>query len=106
MPLQSCEKTYGAIAYRFVWVDKENEKRKEVEMATCEKCKRKIPDGERFCVACKEKNTHKRRFWVKVGAGIATVVATGFKILVAIGLGASDAGKTHTILRGNGGSKV
>ena len=59
-------------------------------MASCEKCGRKIPEGEKYCVSCKETKTQKRRFWEKIGAGVALVIG-----VIATVLG-----------RGNGGGKA
>ena len=45
-------------------------------MAKCagKGCSRDIPEGEKYCPACKEKADHKIKFWVKVGGGIVLLV--------------------------------
>lgn len=44
-------------------------------MASCIKCGRRIPDGEKYCISCKETKDHKKKFWGKVGAGIVFVIS-------------------------------
>ena len=45
-------------------------------MAKCagKGCSRDIPEGEKYCPACKEKGDHKKKFWVKVVGVIGLLV--------------------------------
>lgn len=45
-------------------------------MAKCagKGCSRDIPEGEKYCPACKEKDDHKKKFWAKVVGVIGLLV--------------------------------
>lgn len=45
-------------------------------MANCKKCGRKIPDGEKYCISCREIRDNKRKFWGWIG-GLALAVIGG-----------------------------
>ena len=44
-------------------------------MTKCKKCGRKIADGEKYCVSCKELRDHKGKSWTKWIVGGVMVVA-------------------------------
>ena len=53
-------------------------------MAKCNKCGRSIPDGEKYCVSCKETQDHSNKNWLK-GLGSVMLSIVGIVILLTTG---------------------